>query len=301
MKRRTRTIERTLLVPHTIDGRTEMVLDKQQIEVPEPPRDWDHLVLNAVTGAVLIVTVACIAWSTVSIGSLLERVAPHPAAAYAAALVFDAGWLVCLALEWLSRYDAARAAGPKKWGRIALVVAMVAIAAHGFLDDQKAIGIIAALVSGIAKGLWSLTLAQYAKPLDNLTQQWVDQQRARAGAELAMVAVQRQLQRSRGAVAAARRAELVAGDPDPDPDGGSRIRTSPDADPDTGSASPDPVPVPAAAAPSGPMTMRDAVRTALDSGIDDPDAVLRYVRTVADANAKADTVSRYLRTLRRSA
>ncbi|MGW9617223.1 hypothetical protein ACWGUP_17700 [Streptomyces diastaticus] len=90
-------------------------------------------------------------------------------------------------------------------------------------------------------------------------------------------------------------------DPDPDPDGGSRIRTSPGPDPERPSIDPEPAYKDPLPTPAGPMTMRDAVRTALDSGISDPDAVLRYVRTVADANAKADTVSRYLRTLRRSA
>jgi len=49
------------------------------------------------------------------------------------------------------------------------------------------------------------------------------------------------------------------------------------------------------------MTMRDAVRTALESGIRDEDAVLRYVRTVADPAAKPDTVNRYLRALRKTA
>jgi hypothetical protein len=43
------------------------------------------------------------------------------------------------------------------------------------------------------------------------------------------------------------------------------------------------------------MTVKDAVRTAKDSGIHDSDAVLRYVRKVADANAKPETVNRYLR------
>ncbi|MFD9151561.1 hypothetical protein ACFWDF_30715 [Streptomyces diastaticus] len=90
-------------------------------------------------------------------------------------------------------------------------------------------------------------------------------------------------------------------DPDPDPDGGSRIRTSPGPDPERPSIDPEPAYKEPLPTPAGPMTMRDAVRTALDSGISDPDAVLRYVRTVADANAKADTVSRYLRTLRRTA
>ena len=39
----------------------------------------------------------------------------------------------------------------------------------------------------------------------------------------------------------------------------------------------------------------EALEIAVDSGTTDPDAVLRYVRTRADANAKPATVDRYIR------
>jgi hypothetical protein len=47
--------------------------------------------------------------------------------------------------------------------------------------------------------------------------------------------------------------------------------------------------------------MAEAVRTALSCGITDPEAVLRYVRKVVDANAKEESVNRTLRSLRRPA
>lgn len=47
--------------------------------------------------------------------------------------------------------------------------------------------------------------------------------------------------------------------------------------------------------------MKQAVRTAVDSGITDPDAVLRYVRKVADDGANPESVRRYLRTVRKGA
>ncbi|MFF8884069.1 hypothetical protein [Streptomyces flaveolus] len=40
-------IERKRLVPHTVDGQTEPVLDTEYIDVPAPPRDWDQLVRTA--------------------------------------------------------------------------------------------------------------------------------------------------------------------------------------------------------------------------------------------------------------
>lgn len=276
---KTRTAERTRLVPHTINGKTEMVLEHYTVELPVPPRDWDRDVLTAVTVAAGVLVAVAVVWSTASIGDLLARVTIAPAA-YAAAVAFDLAWILCMAVEWLSRYDPARAKLPRNMGHGALLVAMLAVGAHGWLEGQRAIGLIGAIVSGIVKTLWTVVLRHHAKPLDSKTQQWVDAQRAEAGGELAMVAINRELTRARGLVRAEELA-LESADPDhgPDPSGQS-------AD------DPDPNPLPMLA---GPMTLKDAVRTAKDSGITDPDAVLRYVRQVADANAKLATVERYLR------
>ncbi|MFD5631608.1 protein transporter Sec31 [Streptomyces sp. NPDC127072] len=275
---KTRPSHRTRLVPHTVNGKTEMVLDHYTVDVPVPPRDWDRTVLTAVTAAAGILVTVTVVWSTASIGDLLARVTVAPAA-YAAAVAFDLAWILCMAVEWLSRYDPARAALPRRMGHGALAIAMIAVGAHGWLAGAAAIGVIGAAVSGIVKILWTVVLRHHAKPLDDKTQQWVDKQRAEAGGELAMVAINRELTRARGLVAAEEEALRI--DPDADPD-----QSGPD--PQSGSASPLP-------ALSGPMTVKDAVRTATDSGIRDPDAVLRYVHTVADANAKPDTVARYLR------
>lgn len=275
---KTRTVHRTRLVPHTVNGKTEMVLERYTVDVPVPPRDWDHTVLTAVTAAAGLLVAVTVVWSTASIGDLLARVTIGPAA-YAAAVAFDLAWILCMAVEWLSRYDPARARLPRNMGHGALAVAMVAVGAHGWLAGQVAIGIIGAVVSGIVKTLWTVVLRHHAKPLNDKTQQWVDKQRAEAGGELAMVAINRELTRARVLVAAEEQA----------------LRTDPDADPDeSGQSADDPEPSPQLSL-TGPMTLKDAVRTATDSGITDPDAVLRYVHQVADANAKAETVARYLR------
>ncbi|MGW1662918.1 protein transporter Sec31 [Streptomyces microflavus] len=286
---RTRTVERSRLVPHTIDGTTHLVLDRYKVDIPQPPRDWDRIVLTGVTAAAAVIGVASVVWSTASIGSLLDLVVPLTAAAYAAAVVFDLVWLSCMALEWLARYDQERATLPRRAGYVALGIAMAAVGAHGWISGDAAIGFIAAAVSGLAKILWTVVLRHHAKPLDAFTQQWVDAERAKAGGRLAMVAVRRELTRAEQAVAAERAAISGASGPSPDGD--------PDH-PEDQEEAPDQEEKPTA---TGPMTIADAVRTAASSGITDPDAVLRYVRKVADANAKESSVERYLRTVRRPA
>ncbi|MGW4250316.1 protein transporter Sec31 [Streptomyces californicus] len=286
---RTRTVERSRLVPHTIDGTTHLVLDRYKEDVPLPPRDWDRLVLTGVTAAAAVIGVASIIWSTASIGSLLDLVVPLTAAAYAAALTFDLVWLSCMALEWLARYDQQRAVLPRRAGYAALGIAMGAVGAHGWISGEVAIGCVAAAVSGLAKVMWSVVLRHHAKPLDSHTQQWVDAERAKAGGRLAMVSVRRELTRAEQAVAAEQAAlagtsGADSGEPPETPEGEEKP--------------PEITPEPPL---NGPMTIADAVRMALSCGISDPEKVLRYVRQVADANAKEESVLRTLRMERKSA
>lgn len=281
---KTRQVTRTRQVPHTVDGETELVTEHYTVETPAPPRDWDRTVLATVTAIAALIGAASVLWSTASIGALL-RLVVFSVAAYAAAAVFDLVWLSCMALEWLARYDPARARGPRRAGHAALLVAMGAVAVHGYVAGHTVVGVVGALISGLAKGLWTLVLRHHALPLDNRTQQWVDKRRAAVGGQLAMVSVRRQLTRAQALVDAERtalRAEPEESGPDPEESADSPDRPEPEP-----------------AVP--PMTITDAVRTALDSGITDPDAVLRYVRQRSDANASTETVGRYLRARRREA
>ncbi|WP_086765376.1 protein transporter Sec31 [Streptomyces bobili] len=278
---KTRRIERTRLVPHTVDGETEMVLDTEVINVPAPPADWDQRVRVAVTiGACVLVAVALV-WSTSAIGGLLA-VSVVAVVAYAAAAAFDMTWIMCMAVEWLLRYDPERAKTPRKAGHGALAVSMAAVFAHGYVFDQLVIGAVGAAVSALAKGGWTIAMRVHARPLDSRTQQWVAKRRATVDGQLAMIPIRRELQRGQATVDAERRG-LTS-----DPDHGSADSDRSGSDPQSGSGNPLPT-------LTGPMTVKDAVRTAMDSGITDPDAVLRYVHTVADANAKESTVARYLR------
>lgn len=281
---KTRTAHRTRLVPHTVNGKTEMVLDRYTVDIPVPPRDWDRTVLTAVTAAAGLLVAVAVVWSTASIGDLLSLVTIAPAA-YAAAIAFDLAWILCMAVEWLARYDPKRARLPRNMGHGALLVAMAAVGAHGWLAGQAVIGVIGAVVSGIVKTLWTVVLRHHAKPLDDKTQQWVDKQRAEAGGELAMVSINRELTRARGLVEAEEQA----------------LRTSPEGDPEPPEDEEETPENPPALLASGPMTIADAVRMAVSCGVTAPDAVLRYVRQVADANAKESSVERTLREVRKGA
>lgn len=278
---KTRTVTRHRWEPHTVDGETELVRVPYKVEVPLPPRDWDQLVRTAVTvGACLLVTVSVI-WSTASIGDLLARVVVV-GAAYGAAVAFDTAWIMCMAVEWLCRYDPPRADRARRAGHVALLLAMGAVFAHGYIADQPVVGAVGAVVSVLAKGAWMITMSVHARPLDERTQQWVAKRRAMIDGQRAMIPIRRDLLRGQ-ALIAAERAALAGPDSNPDsaPDESGQSADSPEQSPEQ--------------SVTGPMTVKDAVRTALDSGMTDPDRVLAYVRTRADANAKPETVTRYLR------
>ncbi len=277
---KTNRIERTRLVPHTVDGQTEMVLDTEILDVPAPPADWDHIVRTAVTiGAAILVTVS-LAWTTASVGALLAM-STVAGVAYAAGVAFDASWVMCMGAEWLLRYDPERAKLPRRAGHWALAISMGAVFAHGYITRAWVVGLVGALVSALAKGGWTIAMRVHARPLDPRTQQWVAKRRAAVDGQLAMIPIRRELQRGQHLVEAEQRSLT-------DPDHGSADPDQSGADPQSGSGNPPPP-------PTGPMTVKDAVRTAKDSGITDPDAGLRYVHQVADTNAKAETVQRYLR------
>lgn len=279
---KTRPETRTRHVPHTVNGDTRMVPDEYTVHVPVPPRDWDRIVSNGVTGAAAFLMVTSVIWSTASVGDLLAR-AVFFVIAYSAAVAFDLVWMACMGLEWLSRYNPERARLPRRAGHAALAVAMAAVCVHGWKEDSLEVGFASAAVSALAKGLWTLVLKHQARPLDARNQAWLMQREGEIGAELALSAQLRRLEHTK-----AQHAALTAGwDPDADPESPEE----PADDPDEEHEPPQ----------SGPMTIADAVRNAHACGIHDPDAVLRYVRKVADANAKPETVARYVRAVRRSA
>jgi hypothetical protein len=285
---KTRKIERTRLVPHTVDGETELVLDRELVEVPAPPRDWDQLVRVAVTVGACILVTASLAWTTASIGDLLAAVTIG-VVAYAAAVAFDASWIMCMGVEWLLRYDPERAKAAKRAGRWALAVSMGAVFAHGYVSGDWIIGIVGAVVSALAKGGWSMAMRVHARPLDDRTQQWVAKRRAAVDGQLAMIPIRRELQRGQAVVDAEQRSLTAdsgsAGSADPDQSGPS-------------AGDPDRVVTPI---DRKSLTTKDAVRIVWERGIRDRDEVIREVAAYLGRPASPDTVDRYLRDHQRSA
>ncbi|MFJ9037453.1 protein transporter Sec31 [Streptomyces sp. NPDC102406] len=280
---KTRTVERKRLVPHTVDGETELVLDTEYIEVPLPPRDWDSLVRTGVTViACALVTVSLI-WTTASVGDLLS-LATISAVAYAAGVAFDLTWIMCMGVEWLLRYDPARAAVPRRAGHVALAISMGAVFAHGHLFGQMSVGTAGAAVSLLAKGGFMIAMRVHARPLDPLTAQWVAKRRAAVDGQLAMIPVRRELLRGEALVEAERQARIAES-------GGS-------TDPDRSADRPDPS---APVRSNRSLTTKDAVRTVWDRGIREGDEAVREIAKLIGRPVSPDTVERYLRDLRAEA
>lgn len=198
---KTRTKTRTRQVLHSIDGIAEMVDEEYDVQVDVLPYDWDHIVLNGLTIAAISLVGISLAWSTASVGDLLDRVAPA-FIAYTGALAFDGAWIACLAAEYLARHDAKKAAPPRNAGRIALLVAMAAVFAHGATNGSPWAGVVGALISALAKYVWGLVMRHHATELDPLSRQWLEKRTARIGAELALSSGRRQLARVEGQLAA---------------------------------------------------------------------------------------------------
>lgn len=277
---KTRTVRRKQLVPHTVDGQTELVLDEFDVEVPLPPRDWDSVVRAGVTAIACALVTVSLVWTTASIGDLLS-LATVAAVAYAAGVAFDLTWIMCMGVEWLLRYDPDRAAIAKRAGNVALVISMAAVFAHGRHFGQWPVGAAGAAVSLLAKGGWAIAMRVHARPLDSRTAQWVAKRRAAVDGQLAMIPVRRELLRGEALVEAERQARTAesGGSADPDP---STDRPRP-----SGSAAPD-----------RSLSTKDGVRTVWDRGVRTKDEAVRETAALLGRPVSPDTVERYLRDLR---
>lgn len=188
----------------TRDGRTHQV--PMQVPAPPPaPKDWDRVAIGGAVGLVLTLTIVAVAWSTVSIGSLLSGVGKElTPTALAAAALFDLAWIINLLLEWLSRYDSEKRRFPKVVGWLLLAVTMGAIAWHGALLDSWELAVVGAAVSLVAKILWMGIMAHIQRDLSPDDEAWVRAELSSASRTLAMTRVQRQVARTRGVAAAER-------------------------------------------------------------------------------------------------
>ncbi|MGW4300404.1 protein transporter Sec31 [Streptomyces sp. NPDC004646] len=286
---KTRRITRERLVPHTLDGKTRMVPAEETIDVPLPPRDWDQIGLNTVIVIVALALLGCVGFSTASVGDLLSRVTPAPAA-YGAAALFDLVWIGCTIIEWLGRYTPDRVTKARVGGYVALVVAMAAVATHGWLAGNVATGLVGAAVSGLAKGLWAVALDYQAAPLSPRDAAFFAQEMSEAAVTLARVPVRRRVNRALN-LAEAERLALEADARNASPD-------SPDQSTDRPDESDDEPDAEILEFASGAVSTKDAVRIAWDAGVRDESEVVRYVAKVIGKAPSPDTVGRYLRALR---
>jgi hypothetical protein len=208
-----RTEERTRMVPVDRGGKVHQVEETYTVQVPVAPRDWDAIALGAVRVAASLAVAGAVTWSTVAIGDLLSGAAPTWTA-YTIAGVFDMAWVICMVLEWLSRFDRARAKLPVICGWVALVVSVALIAVHGgYSEGSWVLGACGGAVSVVAKGVWTVVMRYSAVKLDPASQAWLDAERRDMNSRLATVAGRRQLARTESRTAAEALA-LSAGQPD---------------------------------------------------------------------------------------
>jgi hypothetical protein len=149
------------------------------------PFNLDSLLRRALFTLAICMTAGAIIWGTVAIGSMLTLLAP-PWGAYLVAGIFDAGWAGCLIAEWVLRYDHARARIPAAVGLAMLTVSVAAIITDGVRAHAIAVGIIGALVSAAAKGMWAVAMYTIRIKLDPKYEAYLRARQQQAGTEQAL-------------------------------------------------------------------------------------------------------------------
>lgn len=177
---------RTQTITDTVNG-TPITYDIPDTSPPPPrlPFNLDSLLRKALFATAILMTIGAIVWGTVAIGSMLSLLAPAWAA-YLVAGVFDAGWAACLIAEWLLRYDHKRATLPRNAGIGMLAVSVAAIVLHGHRDDALLVGIIGALVSVAAKGVWAIGMHTVRIKLDPKYEAYLRTLQQDTGTQLAL-------------------------------------------------------------------------------------------------------------------
>ncbi|MFI9154512.1 GIY-YIG nuclease family protein [Streptomyces sp. NPDC053367] len=180
-RRPTKTVNETV---HGIDVSYEI---PDTTPLPRLPFNLDATLRRALFIAATLMTAGAIIWGTVAIGSMLDLLAPAWAA-YLVAGVFDAGWAACLIAEWLLRYDSRRAALPRNVGVGMLAVSMAAIITHGALSGSWGwiVGIVGALVSAAAKGVWAIGMHTIRIQLDPKYEAYLRALQQQTGTEQAL-------------------------------------------------------------------------------------------------------------------
>ncbi|MGW2074928.1 hypothetical protein ACWCPK_42030 [Streptomyces sp. NPDC001953] len=152
--------------------------------IPEPPKDWDDLILRGVTCLAIAVTVIAVVGTTAAVGGLLRVMVPA-VVAYVLGGVFTASWVACLGLQWVGRLNPQRANPARVGGSVALVISMGAVFTYGHTLDQPFAGGVGACIDLLAKGLWALLIHYHAVPFSDGVAHWIsDQEQKLAGRAL---------------------------------------------------------------------------------------------------------------------
>ncbi|MFF7130006.1 hypothetical protein [Streptomyces sp. NPDC008240] len=154
------------------------------------PFNLDATLRKLLFAFAVLMTAGAIVWGTVAIGSMLALLAP-PWAAYLVAGVFDAGWAACLIAEWILRHDSTRARVPVFAGLAMLAISMTAIIVHGVRSHAVLVGVIGALVSAAAKGVWAIGMHTIRIKLDRKYEAYLRTRQQQAGTRLALALGQR--------------------------------------------------------------------------------------------------------------
>ncbi|MFD9444963.1 hypothetical protein [Streptomyces sp. NPDC060001] len=152
---------------------------------PKLPFNLDSMLRRTLFAFAILMTAGAIIWGTVAIGSMLTLLAPAWAA-YLVAGVFDAGWAACLIAEWILRHDHKRAELPRNAGIAMLAVSVAAIILHGHRDNALLVGIVGALVSVAAKGVWAIGMHTIRIQLDPKYEAYLRTLQQQAGTEQAL-------------------------------------------------------------------------------------------------------------------
>ncbi|MFF3511550.1 hypothetical protein [Streptomyces sp. NPDC002573] len=175
----TRTITETI---HGVDVAYDV---PDTTPMPRLPFNLDAALRRVLFTFAVAMTMGAIVWGTVAIGGMLAMLAPAWAA-YLVAGVFDAGWAACLIAEWILRHDSTRARVPAAAGLAMLAVSMAAIIIHGVRSDAVLVGIVGALVSAAAKGVWAIGMHTIRIKLDPKYEAYLRALQQQTGTEQAL-------------------------------------------------------------------------------------------------------------------
>lgn len=203
MKFKTKT--ETFTEPVTIDGKTHTIERTREFRVPDAPPDWDELRSRAGALGTGLVVVGALAWSVVSIGSLLSALAPTWLA-YTIAAVFDLAWILAMNTEHELRFEPAKQRVPKRFGWALLGVSVAVIFVHGLQVADVVVAVAGSVIAILAKLLWNMRVWATTRELGETTRGWLNAELDEAHAALAITTQRRKIARVRARAGAELRA-----------------------------------------------------------------------------------------------